>query len=151
MFSIRKYWTDNNGYALNLGSDDAANLMRCELGIEKRHYAAKRSLEALEDPQMAFKEYKDDLDKISVDMSKQFQDNLKDLLKIGYSLAQAKQLALDKAEGWIGHQMAILDKKYPLVNDQSLLCNTVANKVVIKVEGMRQKKQGGNGKSKSHG
>jgi hypothetical protein len=139
MFLIGKYWTDRNGYALNLGSDDAADLMQCELGIEKRHYAAKRSLEVLEDPQMALKEYKDDLDKISVNMSKQFQDDLKDLLEIGYSPTQAERLALDKAEGWIGYQMAILDKKFPLVNDQSLLRNTVANKAVIKVEGMSKK------------
>jgi hypothetical protein len=39
----------------------------------------------LEDPQMALEKYKDDLDKISVNMSKQFQDDVKDLLEIGYS------------------------------------------------------------------
>jgi hypothetical protein len=35
MFSIGKYWTDGNGYTLNLGNDDAAYLMRRKLGIEK--------------------------------------------------------------------------------------------------------------------
>jgi hypothetical protein len=54
-------------------------------------------------------------------MSKQFQDDLKDLLEIGYSPQHAERLALNKAEGWIEHQMAILDKKFPLVNDQALL------------------------------
>jgi hypothetical protein len=77
--------------------------------------------EVLEDPQKALEDYKDDLDKIFVNMSTQFEKDLKDLLDIGYPPQQAKRLALNKAEGWIGHQMAILDKKFPLVNDQALL------------------------------
>jgi hypothetical protein len=105
----------------------------------------------LEDPQKALEDYKDDLDQISVRMSDQFKKDLDDLLEIGYSPQQAERLALNKAEGWIEHQMAILDKKFPLVNDQALLRDTVANKAVIKVEGTAQKKQGGSGKSKSRG
>jgi hypothetical protein len=121
MFTLGKFWKDSTGGSLNLSNDGAADLMRRELGIEQRHYAAKRSLEVLEDPKMALEEYKDDLDKISTNMSKQFQDDLKDLLKIGYSPQHAERLALNKAEGWIEHQMAILDKKFPLVNDQAPL------------------------------
>jgi hypothetical protein len=79
------------------------------------------SLEVLEDPKMALEEYERMI----------YIKSLKDLLEIGYSPQQAKQLALNKAEGWIEHQMAILDKKFPLVNDQALLRNTVARKSVV--------------------
>jgi hypothetical protein len=151
MFTIGRYWQDSNGDGLVLSSNNAADLMRRELGIEKRHYAAKRSLEVLEDPKKALEDYKDDLDIISERMSTQFSNDLNDLLEIGYSPQQAERLALNKAEGWIEHQMAILDKKFPLVNDQALLRDTIANKAVIKVEGIAQKKQGGSGKSKSRG
>jgi hypothetical protein len=86
-------------------------------------------------------------------MSTQFQDDLKALLEIGYSPQQAEQLALNKAEGWIEHQMAILDKKFPLVNDQALLQDIVAGKSVVQIDTRAQKwkKQGGSGKSKAHG
>jgi hypothetical protein len=151
MFTLGKYWKDGTGGLLNLSNDGTADLMRHELGIEKHHYAAKRSLEVLEDPKMALEEYKDDLDKISTNMSTQFQDDLKDLLEIGYSPQQAERLALNKAEGWIEHQMAILDKKFPLVNDQALLRDTVAGKSVVRIDAGAQKKQGGSSKSKARG
>jgi hypothetical protein len=67
-------------------------------------------------------------------MSTQFQDDLKDLLEISYFPQQTKQLALNKTEGWIGHQMAILDKKFPLVNDQMLLRDTVARKFLVRID-----------------
>jgi hypothetical protein len=151
MFTLVKFWKDSTGGSLNLSNDGAADLMRHELGIEKRHYATKRSLEVLEDPKMTLEEYKDNLDKISTNMSKQFQDDLKDLLEIGYSPQHAERLALNKAEGWIEHQMAILDKKFPLVNDQALLRDTVAGKSVVRIDAGAQKKQGGSGKSKARG
>jgi hypothetical protein len=151
MFTLGKFWKDSTGGSLNLSNDGAADLMRGELSIEQRHYAAKRSLEVLEDPQKALEEYKDDLDQISTNMSKQFQDDLKDLLEISYFPQHAEQLALNKAEGWIEHQMAILDKKIPLVNDQALLRDTVAGKSVVRIDAGVQKKQGGSGKSKAHG
>jgi hypothetical protein len=151
MFILGKFWKDNTGGSLNLSNDGAADLMWRELGIDKHHYAAKRFLEVLEDPKMVLEKYKDDLDKISTNMSKQFQDDLKDLLEIGYSPQHAKQLALNKAEGWIEYQMAILDKKFPLVNDQALLRDTVAGKLVVQIDARVQKKQRGSGKSKAHG
>jgi hypothetical protein len=85
MFTLGKFWRDITGGLLNLSNDSMADLMWHELGIEQRHYAAKCSLEELEDPQKALEEYKDDLDQISTNMSKQFQDDLKDLLEISYS------------------------------------------------------------------
>jgi hypothetical protein len=84
-------------------------------------------------------------------MSKQFQDDLKDLLEISYSPQHTEWLALNKAEGWNEHQMAILDKKFPLVNDQALLWDTVAGQLVVRIDAGVQKKQGGSGKSKACG
>jgi hypothetical protein len=153
MFTLGKFWKDSTGGSLNLSNDSAAELMQRELGIEKRHYAAKYSLEVLEDPKLALEEYKDDLDKISTNTSTQFQDDLKDSLEISYSPQHAKRLTLNKAEGWIEHQMAILDKKFPLVNDQALLQDTVAGKSVVQIDTgvQKPKKQGGRGKSKARG
>jgi hypothetical protein len=57
MFTLGKYWKDGTGGTLNLSNDGVAELMWHELGIEKCHYATKRSLEVLEDPKMALEEY----------------------------------------------------------------------------------------------
>jgi hypothetical protein len=151
MFSLGTYWKDSRQGALIQNNDDAADLMRRELGIEKRHYAAKRALEVLEDPKAALKQYKDDLDEISVNISGQFKKDLNDLLEAGYSPVQAERFALNKSEGWMQHQMAILDKKYPLVNDEALLRDTVAQRSVVRVEGKVKKAVKSAGKSKARG
>jgi hypothetical protein len=59
MFTLGRFWKDGTGGTLNLSNDGVAELIWRELGIEKRHYAAKRSLEVLEDLKKALEEYKE--------------------------------------------------------------------------------------------
>lgn len=126
MASINYWVYDDVAKAITLTDNGARDFVKAELGIAAQQNYNAAALDVLQDPKTQIAAYNTALDVIIKTAGIAFKKDVKELMDLGLPEESAKKTALTKANAVISGERAILDYKYPLINNMDVMASAQA-------------------------